>query len=294
MMRFQHKTAVVTGGASGIGRAFAIALAQRGARIILIDNRDCRETAAAIAAMGADVKHYHCDVADAGQVTDVCTQILGAFPKVDFLLLCANRHHSAPLEKITLDDWQRQMAVNVTGSFLFCQAFWPVMRQQAFGRVLMLTCASGLFGDQFEAACASSKMALIGLVNSLSLEGQSYNICVNSLCTQVSNGMAECHLADDVGALFSIEMPVAAAIYLLGDKAPSGQHVLAAAGSISCLRLAETHPCYFSAEDCTPESVSKNWPKFSRGRPLSFQKSGEEQMVKWARNASREHGVLLE
>lgn len=292
-MRFQHRTAVVTGAASGLGRAFAIALAQRGASVVLVDNQDCRETAAAIAALGADVKYFYCDVANAAQVTDVCQQILTC-SQVDFLLLCAGVHHSCPFEKISLSDWRRQIDVDLTGSFLFCQAFWPLMRQQAFGRILMLTGASGLFGDQFEAAYASAKMALIGLVNSLSLEGQSYNICVNSLCTQVLNGMTRHHMADDVGAMFSIEAPVAAAMYLLGASAPTGQHVLAAAGSISRLRLAETNPAYFSADDCTPELVGKIWPKLSKAHPFSFQKSGEEQIVKWARNACREHGVLLE
>lgn len=293
-MRFQHRIAVVTGAASGLGRAFAIALAQRGARVVLLDNQDCRETAAAIAALGADVNYWYCDVANAAQVEDVCQQILARVNTVDFLLLCAGVHHSCPFEKISLSDWRRQIDVDLTGSFLFCQAFWPQMRQQIFGRILMLTGASGLFGDQFEAAYASAKMALIGLVNSLSLEGQGYNICVNSLCTQVFNSITGHHMADDVGAMFSIEAPVAAAMYLLGESAPSGQHVLAAAGSISRLRLAETHPAYFTADDCTPELVGKTWPKLSKAHPLSFQKSGEEQIVKWARNACREHGVLLE
>ncbi|QUN06809.1 SDR family oxidoreductase [Shewanella yunxiaonensis] len=293
-MRFQHRTAVVTGAASGLGRAFAIALAQRGTQIALIDNQDCRETAAAIAALGAEVKYWYCDVTNETQVEEVCHQVIQQFAKVDFLLLCAGVHKSAPFEKITMNEWRRQIDVDLTGSFLFCRAFWGMMKQQAFGRILMLTGASGLFGDQFEAAYSSAKMALIGLVNSLSLEGQSYNICVNSLCAQVVTGMTAHHMADDVGAMFSIEAPVAAAMYLLGDSAPTGQHVLAAAGSVSCVRLAETAPAYFTADDCTPELVGKTWPKLSKAHPLSFEKSGEEQIVKWARNACREHGVLLE
>ncbi len=88
--------------------------------------------------------------------------------------------------------------------------------------------------------------------------------------------------------------PLAAGLFLLSEQAPNGQHLLAAAGSISRVRMAETEPGYFHAGACTPELLARAWPELSVATPLGFSDSGEAQIVKWARQAAAEHDIEIE
>ncbi|MCH1924508.1 SDR family oxidoreductase [Shewanella sp. C32] len=292
-MRFNDRTMVVTGAASGLGRAFAIALAQRGASLALIDNQSLMEVKCAVEAVGAEAVCWQCDVADEVSISNVCQQILATFAQVDGLVLAAGVHHSQALEHMPRQEWRRQIDVDFDGAFMLCRAFWPHMKAQGYGRILLLTGASGLFGDYFESAYATAKMGLIGLANCLSQEGLNYNIHVNTLCAHALTPMTSQHLAADVAPMFSMETPVAAAIYLMSDDAPSGQHLLAAAGSISRAYIAQSKPLYLPAARCTPEMLQKSWSRLNAHPHPSVSRSGEEQIVKWAALASKEHGVLL-
>ncbi|WP_417760106.1 SDR family NAD(P)-dependent oxidoreductase [Shewanella sp.] len=292
-MRFNDRTVVITGAASGLGRAFAIALAQRGASLALIDSQSLMEVKCAVEAVGGDVVCWQCDVTDEANIDNVTQDILATFSQIDGLILAAGVHHRNALENIPLQEWRRQIDVDFDGAFLLCRAFWPHMKNQGYGRILLLTGVSGLFGDYFESAYATAKMGLLGLANCMSQEGLNYNIHVNTLCAQALTPMTYQHLAADVAPMFSMETPVAAAIYLMSENAPSGQHLLAAAGSISRAYIAQSKPLYLSAARCTPEALKKLWHKLNEGTSSAVSRSGEEQIVKWATQASKEHGVLL-
>ncbi|KFZ36558.1 hypothetical protein HR45_15605 [Shewanella mangrovi] len=292
-MRFNNRTIVITGAASGLGRAFAIALAQRGAELILIDSHSTQNIKAAVEALGGRVSCWLCDVANEAQVEQTTREILKSYAHVDGLLLSAGIHLPNELEKMPTQDWRRQIDVDLDGAFLLSRAFWPLMKQQNYGRVVLLTGASALFGDQFECAFATAKMGLLGLASCMSQEGAEYNIHVNTLCAQALTPMTSQHLASEVAPMFSMETPVAAATYLLSDEAPTGQHLLAAAGSVSRAFMTQSKPHYFQAADCTAEAISKAWPKLLETSAMIASKSGEDQIVRWAKSASKEHGVLL-
>lgn len=292
-MRFDGRVIVISGAASGLGRAFAIALALRGASLALIDAQPLTQTKAAVEALGGKVTCWQCDVADEVQITSMSQQVLQQFNQVDGLVLSAGVHVAHELDKMTVQDWRNQLRVDFDGAFLLSRAFWPQMKLQGYGRVLLLTGASGLFGDQFECAFATAKMGVLGLANCMSREGADYNIRVNTLCAQALTPMTEKHMAADVAPMFSMEMPVAAAIYLLCNESPSGQHLLAAAGTISRVQIAQSKPLHFSAANCNPEAIKQAWSKLSDVSMLSTSKSGEDQMVKWAESASKEHGIFL-
>ena len=292
-MRFNGRVIVVSGAASGLGRAFAIALAQRGATLALIDAQSLKATKDAVEAVGGKVACWQCDVADEQQVAAVSQQVLAQFSQVDGLVLSAGVHEANELEKVTVQQWRQQMRVDFDGAFLVSRAFWPQMKLQGYGRVLLLTGASGLFGDQFECAFATAKMGVLGLANCMSREGADFNIRVNTLCAQALTPMTSQHMAADVAPMFSMEMPVAAAIYLLCDDSPSGQHLLAAAGTISRVQIAQSKPLHLPAAKCSPEAIKQAWPKLCDVSMLSTSKSGEDQMVKWAESASKEHGIFL-
>ncbi|QWL04840.1 short-chain dehydrogenase, partial [Shewanella indica] len=106
--------------------------------------------------------------------------------------------------------------------------------------------------------------------------------------------MTEQHLALPVQPLFGLSAPLAAGLFLLSEQAPNGQHLLAAAGSISRVRIAQTEPGYFNADACTPELLARAWPELSVATPLGFSDSGEAQIVNWARQAAAEHDIEIE
>ncbi|WP_083390260.1 SDR family NAD(P)-dependent oxidoreductase [Shewanella algae] len=294
MMGFGGRTALISGAASGLGRAFAIGLAQRGASLALLDIDSCKDTLNALSALGADAKAWQCDVADEQRVAKVLQEACDHFGTIELLVACAGIHHPCSFEKLTAKQWRRQLQVDLDGSFFLCHGLWSRMKAQEYGRILLLGGVSGVFGDLFESAWASAKMALLGLTNSLSREGSNHNIRVNSLCPMVTTPMTEKHLALPVQPLFGVNAPLAAGLFLLSEQAPNGQHLLAAAGSISRVRMAETEPGYFHAGACTPELLARAWPELSVATPLGFSDSGEAQIVKWARQASAEHDIEIE
>ncbi|BCV65988.1 short-chain dehydrogenase/reductase [Shewanella carassii] len=294
MMGFGGRTALVSGAASGLGRAFAIGLAQRGASLALLDIDSCKDTLNALTALGADAKAWHCDVSDETCVAKVLQEVCDHFGTIELLVACAGIHTSSPFEKLTFKQWRQQLQVDLDGSFLLCHGLWSRMKAQEYGRILLLTGVSGLFGDPFESAWASAKMALLGLTNSLSREGSNTNIRVNSLCPMATTPMTEKHLALSVQPLFGLDAPLAAGLFLLSEQAPNGQHLMAAAGSISRVRVAESEPGYFNACACSPELLAKAWPELSQAVPSGLCDSGEAQIVKWARQAAEEHNIEIE
>lgn len=207
-MRFEDQVAIVTGAASGLGRAYAIALAERGARVVIIDNETLtnkdsglRSCAEAITALGGEIQMFCLDVSDSSVVQQMVDEVLSTWGKVDILINNAGIHHSCAFEHLSEAAWKRQFDVDVHGSFNMTKAVWPSMKHSGYGRVIM-TCASSIFGDMYESSFSASKMALIGLVNSLHLEGREFGISVNTITPHAVTQMTAQHLAPAVKPLF--------------------------------------------------------------------------------------------
>lgn len=299
-MRFENQVAIVTGAATGLGRAYAIALAERGARVVIIDleplsaaGSGLRDCAQAIRSLGAEVLTFCLDVSDAKAVQLMLAEVIASWRKIDILINNAGVHHPEPFEQITQMSWKRQFDVDVHGSFNMTQAVWPTMKQNGYGRVIM-TCASTIFGDMHEASFSASKMALMGLVNSLHLEGQAEGIAVNSITPHAVTNMVETHLAPAVKPLFSKTTVLSAVLYLCSANAPSGQHLFAAAGGISHAELIEYAASRFDAAHCTPEAIHQRWQEIYQAQPCHRRASGESQVSAWAKMSAEQHDVTLE
>ena len=157
-----------------------------------------------------------------------------------------------------------------------------------------MTCASSIFGDMYEASFSASKMALVGLVNSLHLEGKEHGIAVNSITPHVVTNMTVNHLAPAVRPLFSKTTVLSAVLYLCSSKSPSGQHVFAAAGGISHAEVVVHAASRFSAEECTPEVIHSRWGEIYRAKPCRGRSSGESQVLAWAMAAAEQRDIELE
>ena len=182
--RLQGRAAVITGANQGIGAATARAFAAQGARLHLWDRRsdgmDALLEAARAAGVAADVREV--DVTDPRQVEAAMRAAEAELGRVEILVNCAGVFHSAPLVDYPLEEWERVMRVNVTGTLLCCQAALKRMIPRRYGKIVNLASIAGRRGNSLVAAYAASKHAVVGLTRSAALEMAPHGITVNAIC----------------------------------------------------------------------------------------------------------------
>ncbi|WP_028772311.1 SDR family NAD(P)-dependent oxidoreductase [Shewanella waksmanii] len=305
-MRFDEQVAIVTGAGGGLGRAYAIALAERGARVALIDNGEAdtqsgeprgtglKQSHQTLERLGAAASMFLIDVTDEHAVSEVVEQIYATWQRIDILVNNAGHHQSSAFDLLDSALWHQHMDVNVNGSFYFTKAVWPLMKQRSYGRIIMVSASSGLYGNMHETAYGASKMALIGLVNSLSHEGRDMNVHVNTLVPHALTNMTAKHLAPAVKPMFSKTSVNAVMLFLAHNDAPTGQHLLVAAGSVSHGQFTEYDPLYFTSEQCKPEMISQQWPQLYRALPVHFHESGEAQVLAWSKRGASQRKIRIE
>ena len=183
-MRFSGSVAVVTGGGQGIGAAVARALAAEGAAVVVAARTADRieRVAGEIQKAGGKAWAVPCDVTDAASVHGLALAAGRRAGVVDILVNNAGVAHSAPLAKTTLDDWNRVLAVNATGTFLCTQAFIPAMVMRKQGSVVNVASVAGLAGARYIAAYAAAKHAVIGLTRSVAAELEGTGVTCNAVC----------------------------------------------------------------------------------------------------------------
>ena len=178
------KIAIVTGAARGIGQSIALKLAANGADLALCDlNAEwLAETAEKVQALGRRAECYSVNVAEGAAVTAVVKQIGTDFGGVDILINNAGFAPSAPLRSVTLEDWERVFAVNMTGTFLCTQALLPGMIEAGWGRVVNIASIAGKVGHPYIAAYTASKHAVIGFTRAVAMEAAPHGVTVNAVC----------------------------------------------------------------------------------------------------------------
>ncbi|MGH7547229.1 MAG: SDR family NAD(P)-dependent oxidoreductase [Gemmatimonadales bacterium] len=183
-MRLAGLAAVVTGGGRGIGAAVARALAAEGAAVVVAARTapKVEATAEAIRATGRHAWAVPCDVADPASVGTLAAAAARYLGRVDILVNNAGVAHSAPLHRLTLDDWQRVLAVNATGTFLCTQAFLPGMLERQRGRIVNIASIAGLHGARYIAAYSAAKHAVIGFTRSVAAEVAGTGVTCNAIC----------------------------------------------------------------------------------------------------------------
>ena len=184
MRRFDGAVTVVTGGGQGIGAAVARALAAEGAAIVVAARRadPIEKVAAEIRAAGGKAWAVPCDVTDPASVHALAQAAARRAGIVDILVNNAGAAHSAPLAKTTLEDWNRVLAVNATGTFLCTQAFLPPMVLRKQGSVVNVASVAGLAGARYIGAYAAAKHAVIGLTRSVAAELEGTGVTCNAVC----------------------------------------------------------------------------------------------------------------
>jgi NAD(P)-dependent dehydrogenase (short-subunit alcohol dehydrogenase family) len=184
MMRLKERVAIVTGGASGLGRRFSLALAREGARIMVADIADCGETVKEIEASGYVAKGLLTDVSSAEDTQKMAEETVKTFGKIDILVNCAAIVavlQRKPFLKIDPAEWDRVMAVNVKGPWLCTKAVFPYMKQQGKGKIINFSSETFFTGSHGFVHYVTSKGAVVGMTRSLAVELGPHNITINAI-----------------------------------------------------------------------------------------------------------------
>jgi 3-oxoacyl-[acyl-carrier protein] reductase len=209
-MQLKDKVAIITGGARGLGREFAIRFVKEGAKVTICDILECKQTAAEIKALGGQVLALQTDVTSEKDTIDMATKTIKKFGRIDVLVNNAavyggieDKHFARPFEEISVADWDKMMAVNVKGIFLGCKAVAPYMKKQKSGKILNIASTVAYTGASAFLHYTTSKGGVVSLTKGLARSLGAYNINVNAVApgmtwTQASQTFLEGKMAEGV------------------------------------------------------------------------------------------------
>jgi NAD(P)-dependent dehydrogenase (short-subunit alcohol dehydrogenase family) len=287
---FENQVAIVTGAARGLGRSYARALAARGARLAIADlGPEAERAADEIRGEGGVAQAYEIDVTDFAQVERMVANIRSAWGRVDIAINNAGILRDRTFAKMELDDFRSVVDVHLMGSVHVCKAVWQVMREQQYGRIVLTTSSSGMYGIFGQSNYAAAKAAMLGLMNVLHLEGERYGIRVNIIMPSALTRMSEGLLSPDAERLLTPDAVAPGVLFLASVEAPSRVILSAGAGSFARVYVTETEGISLSKESLSPEAVAERFEEISeptRARTLS---TGFEQADKLVAAAMRVH-----
>ena len=291
-IRFDDKVAIVTGAGGGIGKEHALELARRGAKVVVNDlggsvdgsgaSDAANEVVELIKSEGGKAISNGASVTDLDAVKTMVNQTMEKWGRIDILVNNAGILRDKSFHKVTLDDFNLVMDVHFQGSLNCTHTIFPIMREQEYGRIIFTSSASGVYGNFGQTNYGSAKMAMIGLMNTLKLEGQNKNIFTNSITPVAYTRMTEGLIPEDFGKNLRSEFITPAVIYLASDQAPNGVTIAAGAGVFSRILIHETMGVSLGmGEDMTPENIHANWDKISDMTEARALQNGGEQTLKF-------------
>ncbi|MCB1312045.1 MAG: SDR family NAD(P)-dependent oxidoreductase, partial [Sedimentitalea sp.] len=250
-IRFDGRVALVTGAGTGLGRSHALGLAARGAKLVVNDlgastDGQGRSSAAAeavaeeIRTAGGEAIAHGADVADEADVADMVARAMEAWGRIDIVVNNAGILRDKTFAKMSIADFRKLVDVHLMGSAIVTHACWPILREQGYGRVVLTSSGSGLYGNFGQANYGAAKAAMLGLMNVLHLEGARDNIRVNVLAPTAATRMTEALIPGDALALMAPETITPGLLFLVSEDAPSRVILGAGAGSFALTRIDET------------------------------------------------------
>ena len=291
-IRFDDRVAIVTGAGGGIGKEHALELARRGAKVVVNDlggtvdgsgaSDAANEVVDIIKSEGGVAMANGASVTDLEAVKDMVSQTMEKWGRIDILVNNAGILRDKSFHKVTLEDFNLVMDVHFQGSLNCTHTIFPIMREQEYGRIVFTSSSSGVFGNFGQTNYGSAKMAMVGLMNTLKIEGQGKNVYTNSITPVAYTRMTEGLIPEDFGKNLQPEFVTPAVIYLSSENAPNGAIMAAGAGVFSRIFIHETMGVSLGmAEDMTPENIEANWDKISDMSDARALQNGGEQTLKF-------------
>jgi len=233
------------------------------------------------------------NVSSIEQVEDMVAKTMDAWGRIDILINNAGILRDKTFSKMPLDDFRLVVEVHLMGSANCTKAVWDIMREQNYGRVVFTASSSGLYGNFGQSNYCAAKMAMLGLMNTLHLEGAKNNIHVNCLAPTAGTAMTEGLLPEPVFKLMAPESVSPAIVFLAGPEAPSRKVLCAGGGSIAVFKGFETNGVCLLPDDLTPEGIANAWDQINDEDNMRELQAGFEQPTKFAKHAAEKLGLDL-
>lgn len=286
-----ERVAIVTGAGRGLGKAHAIALARSGARVLVndLDPASVAQVCGEIGALGGEAIGSSANVRDLGSVERMVADALERWSRVDILVNNAGILRDRTFAKIDLEDFRLVLDVHVMGSVNCTKAVWSHMRERGYGRIVLTGSSSGLYGNFGQSAYSAAKMALVGLMQTLAIEGERYGIHVNCLAPSAATQMtSDLWSPEDLDAL-TPERVSPAVVALASEQAPNKRIVLAGAGSLKLAHVTMTRGIHLPDDRLSAEEILAHWDRIGERTGERVPATGFEQYqfeVEQARAAS--------
>lgn len=264
-MLLQGRVAIVTGAGGGLGRAHALYLAGQGAKVVVNDltQEAADRVAAEIVAAGGEAIAAAASVTDEAAVGAMVARAKDHWGRIDILISNAGILRDKSFAKMSLDDFRLVVDVHLMGAAVCAKAVWETMREQGYGRIVMTTSSSGLYGNFGQANYGAAKMALVGLMQTLAIEGEKYNVRVNCLAPTAATGMTEGVLSEESLQRLNPAFVSPGLLALVHDDAPTRAILCAGAGHFATANVTLTDGRYIGAADDAGEQVIRQWDALS-------------------------------
>ena len=264
-MTLQGRVAIVTGAGGGLGRQHALYLARKGARVVIndLDQAAADRVVAEIESAGGTAIAVAGSVTDEAAVQAVVERSLAKWGRIDILVNNAGILRDKSFAKMTMSDFRLVVDVHLMGAAICCKAVWETMRSQGYGRIVMTTSSSGLYGNFGQANYGTAKMALVGLMQTLAIEGEKYNVRVNCLAPTAATGMTEGVLSAEQLSQLDPALVSPSLLALVSDDAPTRAIVCAGAGPFARAFVTLTPGQYIGGAADAGEQVVAQWAAIS-------------------------------
>ena len=270
---FEGQVAIVTGAGGGLGRSHALELARRGAKVVVNDlggamdgtggsSEAAEKVVSEIKESGGEAISNGGSVSDRNGAKSMVDDAMAAWGRVDILINNAGILRDKSFSKIDLDDFQVVVDVHLMGAVYCTHAVWPIMREQNYGRILMTTSPTGLYGNFGQTNYGAAKLAQVGFMNSLKIEGAKNNIHTNTIAPIAATRMTESLIPEAVHSKLAPESVTPAALFLVSEEAPNGVIMQAEGGRFSVASIVENTGAQLGV-DATPEDIASNYDMIS-------------------------------
>jgi NAD(P)-dependent dehydrogenase (short-subunit alcohol dehydrogenase family) len=304
-IRYDGRVAIVTGAGQGLGRSHAIELARRGAKVVVNDlggaadgtgssSEAARSVVAEIEAAGGEALANGANVASYDEVEAMVADAKERWGRVDILVNNAGILRDKSFAKGSLEDFRLVLEVHLMGTVNCTKACWDLMREQEYGRIVVTTSSSGLYGNFGQTNYGAAKMGVIGLMNTLVQEGAKYNIRVNALAPTAGTRVTEGLIPEKAFELLTPETVTPAVLYLVAEDSPNRTILCAGAGGYSVARIVESEGTWLPPAEQTPEGIAAHWDEISNSAGERALQAGFEQSGKMISMAAKGLGISFD
>ena len=271
---YTGKVVIVTGAGGGLGRCHALEFARRGAKVVVNDlggsvdgsggsSEAADKVVEEIEAAGGEAMSNGSSVTDDAGVANMVSQTMDAYGRIDVLVNNAGVLRDKSFAKMEIADFDFVVDVHLFGTMKPTKAVWPIMKEQGYGRILVTSSSSGLYGNFGQSNYGAAKLGVVGFINTLKLEGQKDNIHVNALAPVAWTRMTSNLMPPEMEDALAPEQVTPAVVFMCSEQAPTGKIICAGAGAYAAAQIVETRGLYLGTAP-TAEDVADNWEQISK------------------------------